>query len=52
MRRLQLFRPILLLSSLRYALPSPGNVWQLTSKDTALISVTGRVQTESGAPCF
>ncbi|MCA0417586.1 MAG: ABC transporter permease subunit [Proteobacteria bacterium] len=44
MRRLQLFRLILLPQLLRYALPSLGNVWQLTLKDTALISVTGLVE--------
>ena len=29
---------------LRYCLPSMANVWQLTLKDTALISVTGLVE--------
>jgi octopine/nopaline transport system permease protein len=38
-RRLVFFR-ILLPQTLRFALPGLGNVWQLTLKDTALISVT------------
>ena len=29
---------------LRHALPGLGNVWQITLKDTALISVTGLVE--------
>jgi octopine/nopaline transport system permease protein len=40
MRRMQIFFRILLPQTLRYALPGLGNVWQLTLKDTALISVT------------
>lgn len=36
-----LFRRILVPQVLRYALPGLGNVWQLTLKDTSLISVTG-----------
>ncbi|UEM20948.1 ABC transporter permease [Skermanella mucosa] len=40
MRRSQIFFRILLPQTLRYALPGLGNVWQLTLKDTALISVT------------
>lgn len=35
------FRRILVPQMLRLALPGLGNVWQLTLKDTALISVTG-----------
>jgi octopine/nopaline transport system permease protein len=37
---MQIFFRILLPQTLRYALPGLGNVWQLTLKDTALISVT------------
>jgi octopine/nopaline transport system permease protein len=40
MHRMQIFFRILLPQTLRYALPGLGNVWQLTLKDTALISVT------------
>ena len=36
-----IFRRIMLPQLLRLALPGLGNVWQLTLKDTALISVTG-----------
>lgn len=36
-----MFRRIMLPQIMRYALPGLGNVWQLTLKDTALISVTG-----------
>ena len=39
-----LFRRILVPQVLRYALPGLGNVWQLTLKDTSLISVTGLVE--------
>jgi len=35
------FRRILVPQVLRYALPGLGNVWQLTLKDTSLISVIG-----------
>lgn len=35
------FRRVMLPQMLRLALPGLGNVWQLTLKDTALISVTG-----------
>jgi octopine/nopaline transport system permease protein len=38
------FRRVLLPLAARYALPGLGNVWQLTLKDTALISVTGLVE--------
>ncbi len=44
MPRLLLFRRIMLPQVARYALPGLGNVWQLTLKDTALISVTGLVE--------
>lgn len=40
MGRLLILRRILAPQTLRYALPGLGNVWQLTLKDTALISVT------------
>lgn len=35
------FRRIIMPQVLRYALPGIGNVWQLSLKDSALISVTG-----------
>ena len=35
-------RRILIPQVLRFALPGIGNVWQLSLKDSALISVTGR----------
>lgn len=35
-----MFRRVLVPQTLRYALPGLGNVWQLTLKDTALVSVT------------
>lgn len=38
------FRRIMLPQIMRFALPGLGNVWQLTLKDTALISVTGLVE--------
>lgn len=44
MSRLLLFRRILLPQVARFALPGLGNVWQLTLKDTSLISVTGLVE--------
>lgn len=37
-------RRILIPQAARFALPGLGNVWQLTLKDTALISVTGLVE--------
>ena len=40
MSRWLILRRILVPQTLRYALPGLGNVWQLTLKDTALISVT------------
>lgn len=44
MRRSLIFRRILVPQVARFALPGLGNVWQLTLKDTALISVTGLVE--------
>ncbi|WP_448190355.1 ABC transporter permease [Azospirillum sp. sgz301742] len=40
MARWLILRRILVPQTLRYALPGLGNVWQLTLKDTALVSVT------------
>ena len=40
MSGLKIFRRIMVPQLLRIALPGLGNVWQLTLKDTALISVT------------
>ncbi|MFQ5755112.1 MAG: ABC transporter permease [Acidiferrobacterales bacterium] len=40
----QRFRRILLPQVARYALPGLGNVWQLTLKETSLISVIGLVE--------
>ena len=44
LRRIQIFFNILVPQILRYAIPGLGNVWQVTLKDTALISVTGLVE--------
>lgn len=44
MRRLLVFRRIMMPQVARLALPGLGNVWQLTLKDTSLISVTGLVE--------
>jgi octopine/nopaline transport system permease protein len=44
MRRMLIFRRIMAPQVARFALPGLGNVWQLTLKDTALISVTGLVE--------
>jgi octopine/nopaline transport system permease protein len=44
MHRGLVFRRILVPQVARFALPGLGNVWQLTLKDTALISVTGLVE--------
>lgn len=44
MSRFLMFRRIMLPQVARYALPGLGNVWQLTLKDTSLISVTGLVE--------
>lgn len=38
------FRRVLVPQTARFALPGLGNVWQLTLKDTALISVAGLVE--------
>ncbi|MGQ9368704.1 ABC transporter permease [Azospirillum sp. ST 5-10] len=40
MNRWLVLRRVLVPQTLRYALPGLGNVWQLTLKDTSLISVT------------
>ena len=42
--RIQIFFKILAPQILRYAIPGLGNVWQVTLKDTSLISVTGLVE--------
>ena len=42
--RFQIFYKILAPQVLRHALPGLGNVWQVTLKDTSLISVTGLVE--------
>lgn len=44
MPRMTLFSRVLVPQTARLALPGMGNVWQLTLKDTALISVTGLVE--------
>ena len=44
MSRWQVFKEVLLPQTIRYALPGLGNVWLLTLKDTALISITGLVE--------
>jgi octopine/nopaline transport system permease protein len=44
MSRALLLRRIMLPQVARFALPGLGNVWQLTLKDTSLISVTGLVE--------
>jgi len=41
MPRAMVLRRILVPQVLRFALPGIGNVWQLSLKDSALISVTG-----------
>jgi octopine/nopaline transport system permease protein len=41
MSRLVRFRRIVAPQVLRFALPGLGNVWQLSLKDSALVSVTG-----------
>ena len=38
------FKTVLAPQILKYALPGLGNVWQITLKDTALVSVTGLVE--------
>jgi len=42
--RIQIFFRILAPQILRHAIPGLGNVWQVTLKDTSLISVTGLVE--------
>ena len=42
--KFQIFINILVPQVLRYAIPGLGNVWQVTLKDTSLISVTGLVE--------
>jgi octopine/nopaline transport system permease protein len=44
MPRRLMFRRIMFPQVARFALPGLGNVWQITLKDTALISVTGLVE--------
>ena len=44
MSRFLMFRRIMIPQVARYALPGLGNVWQLTLKDTSLISVVGLVE--------
>ena len=42
--KFKIFYKVLAPQILRHALPGLGNVWQITLKDTALISVTGLVE--------
>ena len=42
--KINIFLKILAPQILRHALPGLGNVWQITLKDTSLISVTGLVE--------
>ena len=44
MSKFGIFLKVLAPQILRYALPGLGNVWQITLKDTALVSVTGLVE--------
>ncbi|TWB41867.1 ABC transporter permease [Nitrospirillum pindoramense] len=44
MNRWLTFRRVMLPQVLRYALPGLGNVWQLTLKDTSLVSVVALVE--------
>ena len=44
MSNLSCFLKILAPQIIRYAIPGLGNVWQITLKDTALISITGLVE--------
>jgi octopine/nopaline transport system permease protein len=44
MPRLMRFRRIIAPQVMRFAIPGLGNVWQLSLKDSALISVTGLVE--------
>ena len=43
-KRFSCFLKILAPQIIRYAIPGLGNVWQITLKDTALISITGLVE--------
>lgn len=42
--KISIFYKVLAPQILRYAIPGIGNVWQVTLKDTSLISVTGLVE--------
>ena len=44
LNRFGIFLKVLSPQIIRYALPGIGNVWQITLKDTSLISVTGLVE--------
>mgnify|MGYP001455123316 FL=1 len=44
LRKITYFIHVILPQVLRLAIPNLGNVWQITLKDTALISVTGLVE--------
>ena len=44
MSKFSIFYKVLAPQILKYALPGLGNVWQITLKDTALVSVTGLVE--------
>ena len=44
LNKFQIFIKILVPQVLRHAIPGIGNIWQVTLKDTALISVTGLVE--------
>ena len=44
LNKISIFIKILVPQIIRYALPGIGNVWQITLKDTSLISVTGLVE--------
>jgi len=44
LNKASIFIKILVPQIIRYALPGIGNVWQITLKDTSLISVTGLVE--------
>lgn len=43
------FRRVIVPQVLRFALPGLGNVWQLSLKDSALVSVTGLIELMRGA---
>tara|TARA_Y100001935_G_C17292882_1_gene504462 strand:+ start:673 stop:1380 length:708 start_codon:yes stop_codon:yes gene_type:complete len=44
MNKINIFFKVITPQVIRYALPGIGNVWQITLKDTSLISVTGLVE--------